>query len=56
MEMAVSSERSELSIIILLVLQTHKRVHNERSHILVYCMKAYLDLILNCLSSHNTLI
>ena len=46
MEMAVSSERNELSIIILLVLQTHKRVHNERSHILVYCMKAYLDLIL----------
>ncbi|KAI6654232.1 Ryanodine receptor 3 [Oopsacas minuta] len=46
MEVNFSSERSELSIIILLVLQTQKRVHNERSHILVYCMKAYLDLIL----------
>ena len=46
MEVTVPPERNELSIIILLVLQTHKKVHNERSHILVYCMKAYLDLIL----------
>ena len=40
------SERNELSILIVLVLQTQKKIHNERNHILVYCMKTYLDLII----------
>ena len=40
------SERNELSILIVLILQTQKKIHNERNHILVYCMKTYLDLIM----------
>ena len=40
------SERNELSILIVLVLQTQKKIYNERNHILVYCMKTYLDLIM----------
>ena len=41
------SDRNELSILLQLVLQTQKKVYNERCHILVYCVKTHLDLILH---------